>query len=275
MALETTDPLPCPHSFEWYDRLSQIQDGYFYPWKSNIGRNNGEKAFHDLLFEHLSPDSVVLDVGCGHGELTMEVARQCRTIYGYDRAKTFVEKATKSASKVGLKNCYFVLGDSSSPDPADQSLVHIPIDGVRFDLVYSRRGPINFIQDAKRVAQNPGWIIQLLPAHANPPPWVNELPVEFRTYIQKGDEFGMLKTVSQRLTSVGLQFHSYWFFDVPEYLENTKQLFTYLSWNYLDKPPLDYDKMAPIFERIFAKYSEDGNIEIRHRRFLWTCHVKL
>ena len=31
-----------PHSNAWYDRLSKMQDGYYFPWHSTLGDGDGE-----------------------------------------------------------------------------------------------------------------------------------------------------------------------------------------------------------------------------------------
>ncbi len=214
--------LPAPHSYEWYDRLSKIQDGYYYTWNSKLRNHNGEDIFLEMLFVRLQSTDTVLDVGCGHGALTLEVANQCSMTVGYDRTKEFIRIARQNAEDKGINNCKFILGDSVSPDPNDRSLAHIPVDDIKFDLVYSRRGPLNYIHDVKRVSHDGTWIMQLNPAHTNPSPWMADLPEKFRTYFQHGNEFDMRDSVYERLQDVGLDFHSYWFFDVPEYLDDPK-----------------------------------------------------
>ena len=93
-----------PHSNEWYDRLSQFQEGYYYPWKSTIADGNGEDAYVALVRKHLSRDKDVLDMGCGHGELTLEFAADCRTIVGYDRVAAYTRLAGRLAQDRGIKN---------------------------------------------------------------------------------------------------------------------------------------------------------------------------
>ena len=216
MKNQDTNDLPVPHSYEWYDRLSSIQEGYFYPWKSDLGDNNGEEAFLTMLFEMVQPTDTGLDAGCGHGKLTLKVAERAKYIVGYDRTEKFIELALQCARDQGGKNCNFIVGDSHSPDPNDKSKSRIPVENTKFDLIYSRRGPLNYIHDVKRVSRIGTRVIQLNPAHINPAPWVGELPPGFRTYFQDGDEFAIKDALYNRLQSVGLDFDSYWFFDFPD-----------------------------------------------------------
>lgn len=34
-----------PQTAAWYDRLATLQDGYQYPWRSQVGRWHGEDAY--------------------------------------------------------------------------------------------------------------------------------------------------------------------------------------------------------------------------------------
>ena len=59
--------------------------GYYYPWRSRLGAWNGEDAYLALVRAHLRPDADLLDVACGHGEVTLDLAPLCRSVLGYDR----------------------------------------------------------------------------------------------------------------------------------------------------------------------------------------------
>ena len=48
--------------------------GFAHRWHSAIASGNGEDAFIALVEQHLHPDYDVLDLGCGHGELTLNLA---------------------------------------------------------------------------------------------------------------------------------------------------------------------------------------------------------
>ena len=77
------------HSPAWYDRLATLQDGYYYPWNSHVATLNGEDAYLDLIQQHVTLDKDVLEIGCGHGEVAISIAHQCRSIIAYDRVENF------------------------------------------------------------------------------------------------------------------------------------------------------------------------------------------
>ena len=60
-----------------------------------------------------------LDVACGPAFLTMELAAQCRDVVGVDGTDVFVAHARAQASRRGLGNVRFVLGDVERMPLAD------------------------------------------------------------------------------------------------------------------------------------------------------------
>ncbi len=268
----TTDSIPHPHSPEWYDRMSQFQEGYLYPWRSEIGNRNGEDAFIEVLYQHLTPTTVALDVGCADGRLTVDVATRCARVVGYDRVERFIETARKRAMEASLTNCDFVVGDANPRyETVTNSLV--PAADNTFDLVFSRRGPLNYIHDVGRVVKSGGWIVQLNPAYTPPPTWADQLPSKLFVTNMRAERFGILESVAERLAAANLTIHSHWFFDVPERFFEPRELYAYLVWNFLDNPPYSFDELRKPIERIFRDHTTSGAVEIRHRRFLWKCLV--
>ena len=140
-----------PHSPDWYDRLAILQDGYYYHWISILSPNNGEDAYLTLLNQHLNTDLDALDVGCGHGEVAISIVSKCRTILAYDRVERYIQIAQSTAKNQGLSNIIFQCADSSAEKNAGR--VHIPAEDNVFDLHISRRGPLHWLDDARRVAR--------------------------------------------------------------------------------------------------------------------------
>jgi 2-polyprenyl-3-methyl-5-hydroxy-6-metoxy-1,4-benzoquinol methylase len=52
---------------------------------------SGEEWYLELVRQHVGLEVDVLDVACGHGELSLEIAAQCRTLVGYDRQPAWIE----------------------------------------------------------------------------------------------------------------------------------------------------------------------------------------
>jgi len=87
---------------------------------------------------HLAPGERVIDVGCGAGVTSLEIARRIGpsgSVVGLDISPTLVATATSRAKKAGLTNARFILGDASKADL-----------GETFDCLFSRFG-IMFFQD--------------------------------------------------------------------------------------------------------------------------------
>ena len=146
-----------------------MQRGYYYPWKSKVGPNNGKDAYVEMLRSHLSPDADVLEIGCGHGELTLDIAPLCKTVLAYDRVASLIDIARREASRRGVENVEFVCADSSVG--ANGGTPRIPADAGAFDLLVSRRGPLHWIGDARRVARPGAVMLQLNPDLTAPPLW--------------------------------------------------------------------------------------------------------
>ena len=136
------------HSPAWYDRLSSMQEGYYYPWRSTLADGNGESAYLDLARELLAPELDVLDAGCGHGAQTLDFAPLCRTILGYDRVQKYIDLAESAREARGVSNATFICANSKRPD--EPNGVRVPVPDRSVDLVISRRGPTHWIEDAPR-----------------------------------------------------------------------------------------------------------------------------
>ncbi len=65
----------------------------------------------DLLIPLLNPrkNDVILEIGCGTGRFTTEIAKKCKKIIGIDFSEKMVELARKKSKK--LKNVQYRLAD--------------------------------------------------------------------------------------------------------------------------------------------------------------------
>ena len=164
--------------FEQLEALAAQQGGYFYPWRAALGAGNGEDAYTWLVEDHLSPDKVVLDAGCGHGTDMLAFAPKVRRFIGYDAVESFIAIARRRAAEAGLTNVELVLANSSAR--FNGGAARIPVADDALDLIISRRGPTNWIADARRVCRPGARLIQLNPLPAREVPWNHELPEALR-----------------------------------------------------------------------------------------------
>lgn len=260
---------PNPHSPEWYDRLAHMQTGYHYPWQSTLPPYNGEDVYLTMLEEHFSPNIDVLDVACGHGEVALDVAPRCRSVFAYDRIPSYIELAQTAARERGLANATFLCGDSSIA--ANEGQARIPAEADSFDLLISRRGPLHWLEDAKRVARNGATLLQLNPVILPPPSWNGQLPERLR--LPEPGDYVMRQTVEHRLGLGGLRLHSAWSFEVPEIFAEPAHLYAFLSWGYTPDEVPAYGEVAKIIESIFSEHAGSDGLALRFARLLWKAVV--
>lgn len=130
-----------PHSKRWYAQLAEQSGEYIYPWRQTLVAPSGEALFDGLLDTLLTPESTVLEAGCGHGRDARRVAPGVRSYTGYDFTPGFLERARRDVPQGD-----FLLWDSSR-EPLPTTL-----EG-RFDLVFSRRGPTSLIPHLRRLCR--------------------------------------------------------------------------------------------------------------------------
>ncbi len=257
-----------PHSSEWYDRLSQLQDGYFYPWQSTLSPLNGEDAYLQMTLQLLMPEMVVLDVGCGHGDIPMQLAPLCQWIVAYDRTTAYIEMARKTAVAQQIPNISIIQADSLSALLASPDL---PAHMRQFDMIVSRRGPLNWVEQVRMVAK-PGAILFVLnPKESRLPIWNDRLPEPLR--LANPRTYSRQQSVERRLGLAGLTLHSAWSFDVPEYFATPQDLYDKLSWGYTPDEVPSFTAVAPILTQIFTDYADEKGLTVPHGRFMWQAAV--
>lgn len=263
-----------PHSTEWYQRLSTLQAGYFYPWHSTVAPGNGEEAYIALVQAHLGPAVDLLDVACGHGAQTLEFGRACHSALGYDVVPSYIDMAQAAAQAHGLDQVRFVCHDSSIP--ANKGQATIPAADDSFDLLICRKGPFHWVEDARRVARHGATMIMLIPDTLPMPVWHSLLPTSLQWSV--GVDPNWARTaIEPRLNKGGVQVHSWWSFDVPETFSDPRQLYVRLTWGHTPNEVPAYEEVAPAFTTIFADYGtgegQTRGVVLRHRRHLWKAIV--
>jgi SAM-dependent methyltransferase len=257
-----------PHSPAWYDRLATMQKGYYYPWKSHLPIFNGEDVFLTLLREHLAPDKSVLEVGCGHGELALQIAEHCQALVAYDRVPAYIDQAKAAAEEQYIRNVEFICADSLE---AANGQVRLPVDDQTFDIIYSRRGPLHWIEDAHRVVRTGTILLQLNPSPPAPPEWNGHLPEQVR--LPESLIPTMEQRVRQRLQQQHLHLHSCWTFEVHELFTTPEDLFMFITWGHDPGEVAKLAQLMAIVDMIFREYAIPTGIEIPFGRFLWKAVI--
>jgi SAM-dependent methyltransferase len=254
--------------FEQLEALAGQQGGYFYPWRAVLGPGNGEDAYTQLVEDHLSPDKVMLDAGCGHGTDMLAFAPKVRRFIGYDAVESFIAIARRRALEAGLTNVELVLGNSSPR--FNGGAARIPVAEDTLDLIVSRRGPTNWIADARRVCRPGARLIQLNPLPGPEAPWNNELPEDLRFADNPANPGRpeLALQIEAALTAAGLRLDKSQVFDVPEVFSEPEELYRALTFMRFEPETPSWDVARPHLERLFARHDQ---IELRQRRFLWTA----
>jgi len=255
-----------PHSNEWYDRLFKLQGGYFFPWKSEIPRFNGEDTYLEILKTHFNKSLTVLDVGCGHGDIPISIAPYFKHVYAYDRVCGFIDRAISEQTRLSLTNITFKCANSKGKD-----IIKMPFEDNSIDLFISRRGPTHWIKDAKRVAKSNAICIALLPVPSPTPLWNNLLPDAFKSdhTVNKTEQTTFIADYESRLQQNDIEVISSWYFDVPEVFATTFEYYKALTFDKLPDEIPSYESIKTILDDIALKHGKEGKIEVRHVRYLW------
>jgi SAM-dependent methyltransferase len=89
-------------------------------------------AYWRLLVSEPTSDSVVLDVGTGHGRIALALASQCRHVVGVDRDTDAIDEAWRRATELGVTNVEFFVADADAveydslvPEPPQLVTAHL------------------------------------------------------------------------------------------------------------------------------------------------------
>ncbi|HEX5377807.1 MAG TPA: class I SAM-dependent methyltransferase [Phenylobacterium sp.] len=257
---------------ERMDLIAERMGGFYYPWVSTLGPNDGEAAYTALVETHLWPQATVLEAGCGHGRDMVWFAPKVERYVGYDLSEGMIRIAQDTALGQGLGQVELVHANSSAG--ANGGHPRIPMEDASVDLIISRRGPTNFIADARRVCRPGSWLIQLNPLPAPTPAWDHMLPEDLRA--EPDRDFDVAAHIRGELAASGIALHSAWTFDVPEHFAAADQLYAYLAWNRfygMGRQAQPFETARPALEWVMAAHGGAQGLEVRRRRFLWAARI--
>lgn len=143
---------PAPHSRAWYAEQARTRGGYLHPWARELDGPDPEGLFDTLLDNLLTPETRVLEAGCGHGPDAARFGARVARWTGYDRQPELLDLA-----RVRAPQAEFVPWDGKSTPPLEFDLP--------FDLIVSRRGPTSVVPHLPALAApgahylyvGPGW----------------------------------------------------------------------------------------------------------------------
>jgi SAM-dependent methyltransferase len=249
--------------------------GFAHRWKSSVAAGNGEDAFVALVEQFLRPDCDVLDLGCGHGELTLTLARRSRSIVGIERDSGYLELAKELAVEQNIGNAQFFQVNLAGVEDEDRVFASIPLADDSVDLFINRRGPIlqRYLQEAIRVARPGAVIMGLHPTGNTPaPPWRDELPEPYRKAFMALSFDEVTGWVIDPLRAASISDYSLWWIDVPEFLHTPYELYVRLGGSQTSAAS-EYQNIEPQFVKIVKQYGTSQGIVVRHQRLLWQAYL--
>jgi ubiquinone/menaquinone biosynthesis C-methylase UbiE len=109
-----------------------------------------------FLLPHLKNGDSLLDVGCGPGTITMDLAELVSPgrVVGIDRSEEVIQRARDAAQTKELSNLEFNIGDVYNLEHEDSS----------FDVVYAHQvlqhlsDPVRALTEMRRVLREGGWL---------------------------------------------------------------------------------------------------------------------
>ncbi len=256
--------------FEQLEVLAARQGGYFYPWKAALGEANGEDAYDRLVEANLTPQTVVLDAGCGHGTDMLAFAPSVARFIGYDAVESFIAIARRRADEAGLANVELVFCNSSAR--FNGGAARIPVADHSLDLIISRRGPTNWIADARRACRPGARLIELNPLPTPEPAWNRELPEGLRMAENPANPGhpNLEVEIDAALAAGGLKLETGQVFEAPQVFGTPEGLFPALTFMRFEPGVFTWEEARPHLEALFARH---GPIDLPQRRYLWTAVV--
>lgn len=241
--------------------------GFNHDYDGYVEDGDGEDLFLDLIDQVLTPDADLLDVGCGHGDLTLELAARARSAAGVDRTQVLIDLARELATERGADNVRFEHAELVAPHE-DHPGGPLPLPDSSVDLVIDSRGPSieRFVDDLRRIGRPGTTVIGVHPAGGPPAPaWADELPT-FRHRFDPIDPRVIESWVVNPALTRGLDAFRLWWVDVPEHLPNAQALYDKLKFDHA--PP--FDTVADELGGVFNRHANDRGIALRHQRLVFT-----
>jgi SAM-dependent methyltransferase len=269
------------HDMDSWQRDPRIAArGFAHRWQSSVATGNGEDAFIKLVDHYVRPDCDVLDLGCGHGELTLMLAARCRSIVGIDRQASYLELARELALEQNVTNVQFYQVDLAGLEDEDRDFAAIPLADNSIDLFVNRRGPIlrRYLDEALRVARREAIIVGLHPTgNAPAPSWRDQLPEPYRNVFTAFPFEDVTGWVIDPLRTAGISDYSLWWMDVPEFLRTPYELYVRLEdirqGGSQSSDVLGYQNIEPQLAKIFNQFGTSQGIVLRHQRLLWQASL--
>ncbi|GAA4735141.1 methyltransferase domain-containing protein [Isoptericola chiayiensis] len=197
-----SDAIEAPSSHQTVP--SQESESYTHGHHESVLRAHRARTAQNsagFLLPHLKDDLHLLDVGCGPGTVTTDLARVLAggKVVGVDASATVLEAAQSHADALGARNVRFEQANA----------YELPFDDDTFDVVYAHQllqhlsDPVAALREMKRVAR-PGGLVAVRDADYAAMAWYPESPglTEWNTlYHEVTRAYGFEPDAGRRLFS--------------------------------------------------------------------------
>jgi 2-polyprenyl-3-methyl-5-hydroxy-6-metoxy-1,4-benzoquinol methylase len=99
---------------------------------------------------HKEPDYTVLDLGCGNGSITLEIAKHVKQVTAVDMSKEMLNLVEINANEKGLSNIKYVQSRIEDIDPADIGQYDVVISSRSIGGIYNLKKELKKIDSLAR-----------------------------------------------------------------------------------------------------------------------------
>ena len=156
--------------------MGSEQAVYSHGHHKSVVQDHARRTAQDsaaFLLPHIQPNHTILDVGCGPGTITADLAALAPQgkVIGGDAVEAVLEQAKEFASSRGLSNAFFEKVDANA----------LPFPDDSFDIVFAHqvlqhvKNPVGILKEMRRVAK-PGGIVAARDADYKSFAWYPETP---------------------------------------------------------------------------------------------------
>ncbi len=165
-----------------YDRTSSTYDDMMnYDIENPYIQPSYNRLFDGVM---IPDDPIALDIGCGTGISTFELAKKCNRkgqFYGVDLSPKMIEHARQTANRHGFDNCMFSQGDAEDLDFPD-STFNLVTSCYTYHFILDKRKALS---EMYRVLKPEGKIALLYHGNSH----INEVLSIFKHLEEKYPEF--------------------------------------------------------------------------------------
>jgi SAM-dependent methyltransferase len=239
-----------PHSKEWYHQLGKFVSKYLYPWHSILEEPNGESIFDAEVMQRVE-SKAVLDIGCGHGDFTIQCGKIAKKVIGFDNSDSFI----KNGNKTKKQNVSFVIGDIKNG---------LPFQADEFDFAYIRKGPTSAYPLLGEVVKSGGEVFGLHPGDKNGCELVYLFPDLFQPNSQK-----IKARVEERLRKSRYQEVSIEEINSLEYFQSPDDILRLCCFGQKETVYRDLEEeYSTDIRRIFVQYATSKGLPVTSSRYI-------